>query len=249
MCYWIQRHRCHCWTSRAKWRGKAIASISPNVCQRKWTLIMCWFLQAKVYSVNEFRAWITLGMDWSATWSLEYAFHINFVLQWDENDFFFQEIDIAVAPMKMTAEREEVIDFVAPYYEQTGILIGLFSLIFSYVNLNNFFEKLYFVWNFSVVGAVIRKPVRQTSLFKFMTVLRVEVWLSIVGAIVTTSIMLWLLDKYSPYSAQVILFILKIWFFPLKWVYIICFSFRKTRSIHQITESKNNKEAYQYPCR
>lgn len=26
--------------------------------------------------------------------------------------------------MKMTAEREEVIDFVAPYYEQTGILIG-----------------------------------------------------------------------------------------------------------------------------
>lgn len=35
-----------------------------------------------------------------------------------------QEIDIAVAPMKMTAEREEVIDFVAPYFEQTGILIG-----------------------------------------------------------------------------------------------------------------------------
>lgn len=49
---------------------------------------------------------------------------------------------------------------------------------------------------------VIRKPVRQTSLFKFMTVLRVEVWLSIVGAIIATSIMLWLLDKYSPYSAK-----------------------------------------------
>lgn len=26
--------------------------------------------------------------------------------------------------MKMTAEREEVIDFIAPYYDQTGILIG-----------------------------------------------------------------------------------------------------------------------------
>lgn len=38
-----------------------------------------------------------------------------------------QDIDIAVAPMKMTAEREEVIDFVAPYYEQTGILIGGFK--------------------------------------------------------------------------------------------------------------------------
>ena len=36
------------------------------------------------------------------------------------------DIDIAVAPMKMTAEREEVIDFVAPYFDQTGILIGTF---------------------------------------------------------------------------------------------------------------------------
>lgn len=35
-----------------------------------------------------------------------------------------KDIDIAVAAMKMTAEREEVIDFVAPYFEQTGILIG-----------------------------------------------------------------------------------------------------------------------------
>lgn len=36
----------------------------------------------------------------------------------------FQEIDVAVSAMKMTAEREEVIDFIAPYYEQTGISIG-----------------------------------------------------------------------------------------------------------------------------
>lgn len=49
---------------------------------------------------------------------------------------------------------------------------------------------------------VIRKPLRQTSLFRFMTVLRIEVWLSIVGAIFITSIMLWFLDKYSPYSAK-----------------------------------------------
>jgi len=50
--------------------------------------------------------------------------------------------------------------------------------------------------------AVIRKPVRKTSLFKFMTVLRLEVWLSIVGALTVTGIMIWILDKYSPYSAQ-----------------------------------------------
>ncbi|KAL9695625.1 hypothetical protein quinque_014910 [Culex quinquefasciatus] len=77
-----------------------------------------------------------------------------------------------MASMKMTAEREEVVDFVAPYFEQTGILI------------------------------VMRNPVRETSLFKFMTVLRLEVWLSILLAIVATAVMLWLLDKFSPYSAK-----------------------------------------------
>lgn len=43
---------------------------------------------------------------------------------------------------------------------------------------------------------------RQTSLFKFMTVLRLEVWLSIVAAIICTAFMMWILDKYSPYSAK-----------------------------------------------
>lgn len=48
----------------------------------------------------------------------------------------------------------------------------------------------------------MRKPIRKTSLFKFMTVLKSEVWLSIIAALVTTGIMVWLLDKYSPYSAK-----------------------------------------------
>lgn len=99
--------------------------------------------------------------------------------------------------MKMTAEREEVIDFVAPYYEQTGILIG--TLISYTLSLETRNKNIFFPRRFP---KVIRKPVRQTSLFKFMTVLRVEVWLSIVGAIISTAIMLWLLDKYSPYSAK-----------------------------------------------
>ncbi|XP_044583719.1 uncharacterized protein LOC123264473 isoform X1 [Cotesia glomerata] len=80
--------------------------------------------------------------------------------------------DIAIASLTMTSEREEVIDFVAPYFEQSGILI------------------------------VMRKPVKETSLFKFMTVLKSEVWLSIVGALVATALMIWILDKYSPYSAS-----------------------------------------------
>lgn len=41
-----------------------------------------------------------------------------------DGNFNSQDLDIAVSPMKMTAEREEVIDFVAPYYDTTGILIG-----------------------------------------------------------------------------------------------------------------------------
>ncbi|XP_014254521.1 ionotropic receptor 25a isoform X2 [Cimex lectularius] len=82
------------------------------------------------------------------------------------------QIDIIVGTIIMTSEREEVIDFVAPYFEQTGLSI------------------------------MIRKPLRKTSLFKFMTVLRVEVWFSILGALCLTAVMIWFLDKYSPYSAR-----------------------------------------------
>ena len=105
--------------------------------------------------------------------------------EWDGiiGDLVSGETDFAIAALKMYSEREEVIDFIAPYFEQTGISI------------------------------VMRKPVRQTSLFKFMTVLRLEVWMSIIAALVATAVMIWLLDKYSPYS------------------------------------SKNNKDAYPYPCR
>lgn len=93
---------------------------------------------------------------------------------WDGlvGDLAMGETDMIIAPLTMTSEREEVIDFVAPYFDQSGISI------------------------------VIRKPVRETSLFKFMTVLRLEVWLSIVGALTVTGFMIWILDKYSPYSAQ-----------------------------------------------
>ncbi|KAE8746460.1 Ionotropic receptor 8a [Frankliniella occidentalis] len=80
--------------------------------------------------------------------------------------------DVLIADLTMTAQREEAIDFVPPYFEQSGISI------------------------------VIRKPVRKTSLFKFMTVLRLEVWMSIVGALVATAVMVWLLDRFSPYSAR-----------------------------------------------
>ena len=56
--------------------------------------------------------------------------------------------------MTLNSEREEVVDFVAPYFDQSGISI------------------------------IIREPVRPRSLFKFMEVLRVEVWMAILAALV-----------------------------------------------------------------
>nr|XP_022904235.1 ionotropic receptor 25a [Onthophagus taurus] len=82
------------------------------------------------------------------------------------------ETDLAIAAIVMTADREEVVDFVPPYFDQSGISI------------------------------VMRKPIVKTSLFKFMTVLKLEVWLSIVAALTVTGFLIWFLDKYSPYSGQ-----------------------------------------------
>lgn len=87
-------------------------------------------------------------------------------------DLIKGETDLIVAALKMTAEREEHIDFVAPYFEQTGILI------------------------------VMKKLTPNTSLFKFMTVLRLEVWLSILGALSLTAIVIWILELFSPYSSR-----------------------------------------------
>lgn len=87
-------------------------------------------------------------------------------------DLIKGETDLIVAALKMTAQREEHIDFVAPYFDQTGIMI------------------------------IMRKPIADTSLFKFMTVLRLEVWLSILGALSITAFVIWILEVFSPYSAR-----------------------------------------------
>lgn len=49
--------------------------------------------------------------------------------------------------MKMTAEREEVIDFIAPYYDQTGILIGIsrwniYYILYKHKRAGVFFDYL-----------------------------------------------------------------------------------------------------------
>lgn len=46
-----------------------------------------------------------------------------------------QKIDMIIAPLTMTSEREEVIDFIAPYFEQTGLSISKYAPFFVFVNL------------------------------------------------------------------------------------------------------------------
>lgn len=87
-------------------------------------------------------------------------------------DLIRGETDFIAAALKMTAEREEYVDFVAPYFDQTGILI------------------------------VMKKPTPDASLFKFMSVLRLEVWMSILGALSVTAVVIWLLEVFSPYSSR-----------------------------------------------
>ena len=70
---------------------------------------------------------------------------IHYILYHVQGDLVNDEIDIAVASLTITSEREEVVDFITPYFDQSGI---------------------------SIAG---RKPVRPRSLFKFLEVLHVEV--------------------------------------------------------------------------
>ena len=78
--------------------------------------------------------------------------------------------DIIVAPMSVMAEREMVIDYTVPFYDLVGITI------------------------------LMKKPTIQAHLFKFLTVLETSVWFCILGAYLFTSILLYLFDRYSPYS-------------------------------------------------
>ncbi|KAK6763794.1 hypothetical protein RB195_024212 [Necator americanus] len=78
--------------------------------------------------------------------------------------------DIALAPLSVTAERENDVDFTVPYYDLVGTTI------------------------------LMKKPDMEYSLFKFMKVLEWPVWLCIIAAYLFTSSTLWLFEKFSPYS-------------------------------------------------
>lgn len=83
-----------------------------------------------------------------------------------------KEADIAVGSMSVSAERETVIDFTVPFYDLVGTSI------------------------------MMQLPNAPSSLFKFLTVLETNVWLCILGAYFFTSFLIWIFDRWSPYSYQ-----------------------------------------------
>ncbi|XP_034939121.1 ionotropic receptor 25a-like [Chelonus insularis] len=80
--------------------------------------------------------------------------------------------DIAVGTLSVMAERENVVDFTVPYYDLVGLSI------------------------------LMLKPKAPTSLFKFLTVLEDDVWLCILASYFFTSFLMWIFDRWSPYSYQ-----------------------------------------------
>ncbi|XP_078051605.1 ionotropic receptor 25a-like isoform X2 [Augochlora pura] len=80
--------------------------------------------------------------------------------------------DIALGSLWVTAERERIVDFTVPFYDLVGLSI------------------------------MMLKTKTTTSLFKFLTVLESEVWFCILAAYLFTSVLLWVFDRWSPYSYQ-----------------------------------------------
>ncbi|PSN38557.1 Ionotropic receptor 25a [Blattella germanica] len=87
-------------------------------------------------------------------------------------ELILKNADIALGSLSVMAERENVVDFTVPYYDLVGITI------------------------------LMKKPKAATSLFKFLTVLENDVWLCILAAYFFTSFLMWVFDRWSPYSYQ-----------------------------------------------
>ncbi|XP_044735495.1 ionotropic receptor 25a-like [Chrysoperla carnea] len=83
-----------------------------------------------------------------------------------------KKADIGLGSMSVMAERENVIDFTVPFYDLVGITI------------------------------LMNKPKDPTSLFTFMAVLENEVWLCILALYCFASFLMWVFDRWSPYSYQ-----------------------------------------------
>ncbi|KAK3096044.1 hypothetical protein FSP39_022435 [Pinctada imbricata] len=80
--------------------------------------------------------------------------------------------DIAVGPLSVMAERENVVDFTVPYYDLVGLTI------------------------------LMPKPILTYGWFRFIEVLDTTVWMGIILAFFLFSSLLCLFDRFSPFSYQ-----------------------------------------------
>lgn len=80
--------------------------------------------------------------------------------------------DIAVGTFSLMKERETVIDMTIPWHEKVG------------------------------VSVIIKRHKAKTKFWRFAKVLQWDVWLCIWGGYLTTSLVVYICDHYSPYSYQ-----------------------------------------------
>ncbi|KAB7497732.1 Glutamate receptor ionotropic, kainate 1, partial [Armadillidium nasatum] len=84
-----------------------------------------------------------------------------------------QEADIAVAPLTITSDREEVIDFTKPF-----MTVGVSIMI-------------------------KRPAPKSNGVFSFLSPFSEEIWMCIIFACVGVSIVLFLVSRFSPYEWKV----------------------------------------------
>lgn len=81
-----------------------------------------------------------------------------------------QDADVIVGSLSVTTERDAVVDFTLPYYDFAGIQI------------------------------LVKKKAQETKLFYFLDVFHLDVWLCLVAVLITTSILLYMFDRFSPFT-------------------------------------------------
>lgn len=109
----------------------------------------------------------------------EYNFTLTTGYGWSDNngnwngmmkDLIEKRVDIGLGVPWIISSRKRFVDFSIPYYDLVGFRI------------------------------LMKKPIKQTSHFKFLSVFNVEVWIFTFGVFILSSIFIWLYDMFSPYS-------------------------------------------------
>ena len=77
----------------------------------------------------------------------------------------FRRADIGIGAIRVNEDWEKVIDYTVPYYDMVGLTI------------------------------LIRKVKQSTDIWKFINVIKPEVWYCILGAYFLSTLLLWVFDR------------------------------------------------------